>query len=330
MLAVMQLAMGERWDRVMFNANRAVGAAEGAAGGVAICLVAVIVGQFIVLNIFVAMPINSFKALSASAEGANMVLDKVEVTVYHEGSSVNLSVPRGKLEQVTLRGEPAVRMILAELIDLNAGQENADGEDEEHAAGGNTEGAFGLHHGDLSPRRVSLFKLFLMPDLGREVVPRQLRDIGRHFGRNEVVAVAAAVVEGGADDVEDGLTAGGCEGVTAGAMRSIHTAKTMASVELVLTGPEPKTRWDPRAQLPSERKAAFETWEMEDAGSQMTREKLVGGRGQESGRSRRRGAMLREVGQNSAGSGKAGGAFKTVREHSVGAYCVQLWSDGCG
>jgi hypothetical protein len=219
MIAVFQLVTGERWERIMFDANRAVGSNNDigqhdtnrtdASGGVSICVVSVIIGQFIVLNIFVAMLINSQQTLEGSMKSADMVLDKVEITVFHKGGSVKISVSRGKLEQIGQRGEPAVWLVLAELVDLASA--NSNGLPEE---GGDVNSAFGLTRDDLSPERAAMFKvymqflcfahavitratytpqtpsisqLFLLPDLSREVVPRQLKDVGIHFGRGERV-----------------------------------------------------------------------------------------------------------------------------------------------
>jgi hypothetical protein len=184
MLACMQLVTGERWEQIMFDASRAVGSSQdfgshmsgndGAAGGVAICVITVIIGQFIVLNIFVAMLINSQQTLTGAMLSADMVLDKVEVTVYHDKKAQTVSLSRGKLDQISKRGEPCVWLILAELVDV-AVQDNG------------IDDVFGLDRDDLAPDRMRAFKLFLLPDLSREVVPRQLKDIGNHFGRGEKV-----------------------------------------------------------------------------------------------------------------------------------------------
>jgi hypothetical protein len=79
MLAVFRLASGERWFKTMFDANRAVGSmhdytsGQSGGGGVMVCITTVVVGQFIVLNIFVAMLINSFKTVEGSMRGARYI-----------------------------------------------------------------------------------------------------------------------------------------------------------------------------------------------------------------------------------------------------------------
>jgi hypothetical protein len=67
-LAVMQLLTGERWERVMFDANRAIGI-----WGSLYCVTVVVLGQFIVLNIFVAILINSFNTIDSSIDDASQV-----------------------------------------------------------------------------------------------------------------------------------------------------------------------------------------------------------------------------------------------------------------
>jgi hypothetical protein len=74
-----------------------------------------------------------------------------------------------------------------------------------------------------------------------------------------------------ADDAEEGVTIDG-DAVKAGAIRSVNMAKSMAQVELILTGPDRDARWEPLGQLPKDRKVELEAWEVQEEERQRLRE----------------------------------------------------------
>jgi hypothetical protein len=127
-----------------------------------------------------------------------MILDKVEVTVYFHGQAITVSVSRQRLVDIGSRGEPVAKLVLAELVDLHVIKHNNDAETAARSAA-DSDDPFGLSYADLSPERIAMYKLFLLPNLAREVVPQQLRDIGRHFGRGKKVVT----IDMDLDDMEE-------------------------------------------------------------------------------------------------------------------------------
>jgi hypothetical protein len=96
-LAVMQILTGERWERVMFDSHRAIGI-----WGSLFCVTVVVSGQFIVLNIFVAILINSFNTIDSSIEDAGQLLDRITLVIYHRGQMRSVRVSKGALTNLPI------------------------------------------------------------------------------------------------------------------------------------------------------------------------------------------------------------------------------------